>query len=97
MSNMKVNGNCCHPMKVKIAIILRGGKRQKVVYMARHKDLVFSIVFLQLLLMIVIAMEVELAFDPECGPGDFKVMQNPRFTHIKCDFALKLLKFYTLS
>ena len=68
-----------------------------MVYMARHKDLVFSIVFLQLLLLIVIVMEVELAFDPDCGPGEFKVMQNPRFTHIKCDFALKLFKFYTLS
>ena len=68
-----------------------------MVYMARHKDLVFSIVFLQLLLLIIIVMEEELAFDPDCGPGEFKVMQNPRFTHIKCDFALKLLEFYTLS
>ena len=33
--------------------------------------------FLQFLLLIVIAMKVELAFDPGSGPEYFKVMQNP--------------------
>ena len=41
------------------------------------KDLVFSMMFLQFLLLIVIAMKVELAFDPGSGPEYFKVMQNP--------------------
>ena len=41
------------------------------------KDLVFSMVFLQLLLLVVITMKVEVAFDPGSGPDYFKVMQNP--------------------
>ena len=72
-------------------------KDKKMFIWHAKKDLVFSMVFLQLLLLVVITMKVEVAFDPGSGPDYFKVMQNPRFTHLKCDFALKLLEFYTLS
>ena len=34
-------------------------------------------VFLQLLLLVVITMKLEVAFDPGSGPDYFKVMQNP--------------------
>ena len=48
-------------------------KDKKMFIWHAKKDLVF----LQLLLLVVIAMKVELGFDPGSGPEYFKVMQNP--------------------
>ena len=52
-------------------------KKDKMFIWHAKKDLVFSMVFLQLLLLVVITMKVEVAFDPGSGPDYFKVMQNP--------------------
>ena len=52
-------------------------KKDKTFIWHAKKDLVFSMVFLQLLLLVVITMKVEVAFDPGSGPDYFKVMQNP--------------------
>ena len=52
-------------------------KAKKMFIWHAKKDLVFSMVFLQLLLLVVITMKVEVAFDPGSGPDYFKVMQNP--------------------
>ena len=52
-------------------------KDKKMFIWHAKKDLVFSMVFLQLLLLVIITMKVEVAFDPSSGPDYFKVMQNP--------------------
>ena len=52
-------------------------KDKKMFIWHAKKDLVFSMVFLQLLLLVVITMKVEVAFDPGSGPDYFKVKQNP--------------------
>ena len=72
-------------------------KDKKMFIWHAKKDLVFSMMFLQFLLLIVIAMKVELAFDPGSGPEYFKVMQNPslgggvsvHFTFRFCTFVNK--------
>ena len=46
-------------------------KKDKMFIWHAKKDLVFSMVFLQLLLLVVITMKVEVAFDPGSGPDYF--------------------------
>ena len=57
-------------------------KKDKMFIWHAKKDLVFSIVFLQLLLLVVITMKVEVAFDPGSGPDYFKVLLGGVSVHL---------------